>query len=269
MVEIDDVHPTERLEAPLLAETVCYETSERETIQGYFARPLGVGPFACVLVIHHAAGLDEWTREVVRKFADHGYLALCPNLLSREMRESTRTEAQELMRSQGGVPDSRMLSDVEGGVRYLRNHPSSSSSVGIIGFCSGGRQAYLAACSLDVNAVVDCYGGSVVAGPEKLSDRHPVAPIDLTPDLACPFLGMFGDSDHRVPLAHIHALEEALEKYKKTYRVHIYPNVGHAFFCNVSKTYDVSAAKDGWDKILAFFGRNLLGPTVKSGSNLD
>ena len=259
MVEVDDLIQAEWSYAPTLAETVCFENSDGETIRGYFARPLGSGPFASVFVIHHAAGIDEWTREVIRKFADHGYLALCPNLLSREMEESTRVEAQELIRSQGGVPDSRMLTDVESGLRYLRNQPSSNGRVGIIGFCSGGRQAYLAACTLRVDAAVDCYGGSVVADAEKLNDRHPIAPIDLTPNLACPFLGIFGDSDHRVPLSHIQALETALEKNGKSYQVNIYPNVGHAFFCNVAKSFDVLAAKDGWEKIFAFFSENLIG----------
>ena len=257
MEEIDVGGARRLRNATILSESIRYDSGNGDSVDAYFSRPLGIGPIPSILIIHHSPGIDEWTREVVRKFADHSYLTICPNLLSREMETRTRDEAQAVVRSEGGVPDERMLADVQGGIRFLKNHLDSSGKLGIVGFCSGGRQAYLAACRLGANAIIDCYGGSIVADASKLSERHPIAPIDLTSDLNCPFLGLFGDKDPHVPIEDIHKLEVALKENEKSYETYVYPGAGHAFFCTTGKSYDFAAAGDGWSRIFEFLENNL------------
>ena len=140
----------------------------------------------------------------------------------------------------------------------LRALPYVSGKVGVIGYCSGGRQAYLAACTLQgIDAVIVCYGGGVATKPEDLTPRQPVAPIDLTKDLQCPLLGFFGIEDKRPSPADAAKTEEALKKCGKTYEFHTYENTGHAFFAVDRPQYRVHAALDGWKRVFAWFGKYL------------
>jgi carboxymethylenebutenolidase len=149
------------------------------------------------------------------------------------------------------------IGDVRGAAEFLRALPSSNGRVGVIGYCSGGRQAYVVACSLDVDAAVDCYGGRVVAAPEDLTPAHPVAPIDLTPGLRCPLLGLFGAQDTNPSPDQTAQIEAALRQHGKTYEFHTFENAGHAFFSVDRPNYRLEATKQGWKLIWDFFGRYL------------
>ena len=120
---------------------------EEDMIDAYLARPSGPGPHPGVVVIHHMPGWDEATKEIARKFAHHGYIAISPNLHFREGK-GTPEENSASIRAAGGMPDERTMGDVEGAIAYLRTLPYLNGKVGIIGYCSGGRQVYLAACTL-------------------------------------------------------------------------------------------------------------------------
>jgi carboxymethylenebutenolidase len=127
----------------------------------------------------------------------------------------------------------------------------------VIGYCSGGRQAYVVACSLDFDAAVDCYGGRVVATPDDLTPARPISPIDRTPDLRCPLLGLFGEEDSNPSPEQTAAIEDALRANNKTYEFHTFENAGHAFFSVDRPNYRVDAAREGWKLIWDFFGRSL------------
>ena len=174
----------------MIAETTTIRGNGGDEIAAYFARPLGAGPYPGVVLIHHAPGWDEWYRDASRKFAHHGYAAICPNLYQREGTGSPEDVAAQV-RAAGGVPDDQVIGDVEGAMRYLRSLPISNGKVGVIGTCSGGRQTYLVACrSKGVDAAVDCWGGRVVMAPDQLNPKQPVSPIDYTQDLSCPPAGV-------------------------------------------------------------------------------
>ncbi|MDB5809076.1 MAG: Carboxymethylenebutenolidase [Betaproteobacteria bacterium] len=240
-----------------LAETVYLHGHEGNRIDAYLARPLGAGPFPGVVVIHHMPGWDAATKEIGRRFAHHGYATLVPNLHFREGK-ATSDENSASIRAAGGMPDARTMGDVQAAIDYLRDVPYLNGKVGVIGYCSGGRQAYLAGCTLKgIDAVISCYGGGVVAKPEDLTPRQPVAPIDLTPQLQCPLLGFFGVEDTRPSLADAAITEDALKKHGKTYEFHRYENAGHAFFAVDRPQYRVQAAADGWKKVFAWFEKYL------------
>jgi carboxymethylenebutenolidase len=141
---------------------------------------------------------------------------------------------------------------------YLRTLPYLNGRVGLIGFCSGGRQTYLGACTLEgVNAAVDCWGGGVTQGNDQLTAAMPAWPVDFTEGLNCPLLGLFGNDDPRPSPADVDETEEALKKHGKDYEFHRYDGAGHGFFAVDRPSYNVEAAVDGWEKVLAFFGKNL------------
>ena len=241
----------------MLAESVHMHGHQGDQIDAYLARPLGSGPFPGVVVIHHMPGWDEATKEITRKFAHHGYATITPNLHFREGKESPEANSASV-REAGGMPDDRCIGDVEGAIDYLRSLPYHNGKVGVIGYCSGGRQAYLTACKIPgIDAAVSCYGGGVAAPPEELTERQPVAPIDLTETLGCPLLGLFGKEDQRPSLADVAEIEEALKRFGKTYEFHSYENAGHAFFSVDRPSYRPEAAVDGWKKVFDFFGRYL------------
>src|SRR5438046_2663650 len=176
----------------LFAETVLIRGHQRDQIDAYLARSLGTGPYPGVVVIHHMPGWDGPTKEIARRSAHHRYVAISPNLHFREGK-ATPEENSASVRAAGGMPDDRTMGDVQGAIDYLRTLPYVNGKVGIVGYCSGGRQAYLAACTLrGIDAAIDCYGGGVVAKPEELTARQPVAPIEPTKDLKSRILGSFG-----------------------------------------------------------------------------
>jgi carboxymethylenebutenolidase len=239
------------------AETVLMRGHRGDQIDAYLARPVGVAAVPGVVVIHHMPGWDGPTKEIARRFAHHGFAALSPNLHFREGK-ATPQENSASVRAAGGMPDDRTMGDVQGAVDHLRTLPYLNGRVGIIGYCSGGRQSYLAACTLrGIDAAVDCYGGGVVAKAEELTPRQPVAPIDFTRDLQCPLLGLFGVEDTRPSPEDTARTREALDKFGKTYEFHTYDNAGHAFFAVDRPQYRQAAAIDGWEKVLAFFDQHL------------
>ena len=245
----------------MLAETVTIRSQNGDDIEAYYARPLGAGPFRGVVVIHHAPGWDEWCKEVTRKLAHHGYAAIDTNLYHRAGPGSPDDVAARV-RAGGGVADDQVMGDLEGAMRFLRAQPYASGKVGVIGFCSGGRHAYLAACRIpSLDAAVDCWGGNVVVDdPGQLTELRPVAPIDLTEQMSCPLLGIFGNEDRNPTPDQVDRTEEALKRHGKTYEFHRYDGAGHSFFATDRPAYRPQQAVDGWQKVFAFFEKYLSVP---------
>src|SRR6476646_9551029 len=137
------------------AETITLAGHGGEEVEAYCAVPLAPGPRGGVVWIHHMRGYDRETKEFVRRLAVAGYHAVCPNLYSREAPGADPDDAAAAVRAAGGVPDDRLVGDVAGAVEHLRTLPGANGRFGVIGHCSGGRHAYLAACSLPFDAAVD------------------------------------------------------------------------------------------------------------------
>ena len=243
----------------IMAETISITGHGGDKIEAYLARPLGPGPFGSVVVIHHMPGYDGGTKEITRTFAVHGYLAVCPNLYTREAPGASPDDAAAAARARGGVPDDRLVGDVGGAVDYLRAMPVSNGKVGTIGYCSGGRQSFLAACSLPLDAAVDCYGAFIVGTPPEGMPLKVGPIVHMAKDLSCPLLGLFGEDDQSPSPGQVAELDKALNDAGKAHEFHSYPGAGHAFFSVNRPAYRPEAAVDGWGKIWDFFGRYLAG----------
>ena len=228
-----------------------------DDIEVYLALPEGDGPFPGVVVIHHLPGFDRATKEIARRFATMGYSAAMPNLYWREAPGAAPDDAAATARAAGGVPDERLVGDVRGVAAYLRALPNANGKVGAIGYCSGGRQAFLSGIEAGVDAAVDCYGAFVTG---TRPEGHPLNVVPLTDrvaDLACPVLGLFGAEDKYPSPEHVDQLERLLDQHGKTFEIHRYPDAGHGFFAVDRPSYRVAAANDGWQRIAAFFGTYL------------
>ncbi len=241
----------------MLAETVTMQGANGDTINAYFARPQGAGPFPGMVLIHHAPGWDEWYRETTRKFAHHGYATISPNLYYRAG-HGTPEDVAAKVRGAGGLPDDQVAGDVVGAMQLLRSLPSNNGKVGLFGTCSGGRQTFLVACrAKGFNTAVECWGGRVVVAKEDLTPKSPVAPIDYTKDLSCPLIGIFGNDDKNPSPDQVNKHEEELKKHGKTYEFHRYDGAGHGFFYYDRSSYRQEQAVDGWKKIFPFLEKHL------------
>ncbi len=201
-------------------------------------------------------GYDRATKEIVRRFAELGYDAICPNLYWREAPGAAPDDAAAVARAQGGVPDERLVGDVGGAAAYLRALATSNGKVGTIGYCSGGRQSVLAACNLDIDAAVDCYGAFVTGTPPEGAPMRSNL-VDQLPNLRAPLLGLFGAEDQYPSQEQVAELRDILAANGKVFEEHTYQDAGHAFFSVDRPAYRVAAANDGWERITAFYSKHL------------
>lgn len=244
------------LHPAMSAETIQITGHNGDAIDAYVAKPAEGGPFAAVLVAHHMPGWDEWCIEVARRFAHHGYLAVCPNLHHRQG-PGTPAEMSARVRDDGGQRDAFVLGDLQGALDHVRSMPDATGKVGIIGFCSGGRVAYMAGCNLELDAVVDCWGGNVIPTPDRINENQPTPVIEMTPGMRCPILGLFGNDDANPDVEQVNAIESELRKHGKDYEFHRYDGAGHAFFNWAGASHRPQQAADGWEKVFDFYQRHL------------
>jgi carboxymethylenebutenolidase len=159
----------------------------------------------------------------------------------------------------GGQIDEFIIGDLSGAETYLRDLPTSNGKVGLIGFCSGGRVAYMAASKMpSLQCVVDCWGGGVTSPPMTINENQPVAPFDMTKDIAVPILGIFGNDDKNPDPVQVDTIEAELKKYKKTYEFHRFDGAGHSFFTwyNADR-YRPAQCIEAWEKVFAFYKKHL------------
>jgi carboxymethylenebutenolidase len=243
----------------LQAETVSFRGHESFESEAYYARPTRPGKVPGVVVIHHMPGWDEWITEVVRKLAHHGYAAIAPHLFAR-FGPGSPDDVTARARPQGGASDAEVMGDVAACMAFLRAQPNASGHIGVIGFCSGGRHTYLAACTVPgIDAAVDCWGGRVIVNnPADITPKRPVAAIEYTEKLSCPLLGIFGNDDKNPSPHDVNRTEETLKRYGKTYEFHRYDGAGHSFFDWSRPAYRPQQAMDAWQKVFAFFDKHLV-----------
>jgi len=243
----------------MCTETILIAGHGGDEIEAYLARPSGEESRGGVVVIHHMPGYDRGTKEIGRRFAELGYDAIVPNLYWREAPGAAPDDAAALARANGGVPDERLIGDVAAAAAHLRSLPTSNGKVGVIGYCSGGRQSVLAACNVDLDGAVDCYGAFVTGTPPEGFPLKVTNLVDQLPNLRCPLLGLFGNEDQYPTPEQVDELDEILTANEKPHEFHRYDDAGHAFFAVDRPSYRPAAAGDGWERIAEFYGAHLGG----------
>jgi len=216
----------------------------------YLARPAGSGPWPAVLVVQEAFGLNAHIKDVARRVADEGYVALAPDLFYRggAGRTAGYDELPKALELMGALKDAEIVADVASAVAYLEQQPTvRAGRIGITGFCMGGRVSYLAACALPskIAAAVPFYGGGI--------------PIDRTMTLQAPVLAFFGEDDPFIPLDQVEKLRAEAARLGKRVEIHVYPQAPHGFFCNERDSYRAEAAHDAWGRTTAFLKTHLQG----------
>lgn len=229
-----------------------------EQLRGLLALPTRSGPRPGLVLVPDVRGLYGHYRDLAARFAAEGFAALAVDLYSREG-TPTLPDIESVFRWMAGLPDRRVLADLQAARDYLAARDDvSTNAVGVTGFCMGGQYALMAACSLDgIAACVAWYG---MLRYTETNALKPESPLDMAARISCPFLGLYGEEDSLIPLADVQALRARLAASNRDAEVRTYPGAGHAFF-NDSRPdmYRPDAAADAWPRAIAFLRRHLGG----------
>src|SRR3954447_11367108 len=248
---------------PVSAETISTDTKGLEAgevkiptsdgqMPAYRAMPASGGPFPTILVVQEIFGVHEHIKDICRRLAKLGYLAVAPELYARQGDVSQMKNFQDIIsKVVSKVPDKQVMSDLDATVTWVKDGGKGNvSKLGITGFCWGGRIVWLyAAHNPDLKAEVAWYG-RLVGQPDEL---HPRNPIDLVGDLKAPVLGLYGGADQGIPISTVEQMRTALKEAGKTAEIILYPETPHAFYADYRPSYRKDQAEDGWHRLLEWF----------------
>jgi carboxymethylenebutenolidase len=224
------------------------------TIPAYRAAPEGKTNVPVILVVQEIFGVHDYIKDVCRRLAKQGYMAVAPELYARQGDASGYSDIGKLISELvSKVPDAQVLSDLDATLAWAGKNGGRATNVGITGFCWGGRIVWLyAAHNPAIKAGVAWYG-RLVGTPAPL---QPVNPIDIAARLNGPVLGLYGGQDTGIPVDTIDAMKKALAQggpASQASQFVIYPDAGHAFHADYRPSYREQAATDGWQRALAWF----------------
>ena len=221
-------------------------------IPAYRAMPAKGGPFPLILVVQEIFGVHEHIKDICRRLAKEGYMAIAAELYARQGSVAGMTDIQEIIsKVVAKVPDAQVMSDLDATAAYAKASGSADTArLGITGFCWGGRITWLyAEHNPAVKAGVAWYG-KLVGDPGPLTPTHP---IDRVADLVAPVLGLYGAADTGIPVDTIEKMRSACQAAGKICEFVIYPDTPHAFNADYRPSYREGPAKDGWARMLAWF----------------
>lgn len=226
-------------------------------VPAYYAAPAGKTGLPVILVIQEIFGVHEYIADTVRRLAKAGYLAIAPELYARQGDPAEFGELAKLMAEVvSKVPDAQVMADLDGAVKWAGANGGDTAKVGITGFCWGGRVTWLySAHNPGVKAGVAWYG-RLVGASTPLTPKHPV---DITPILNGPVLGLYGGQDSGIPLDTVDKMKAALaggSAAAKASRFVVYPDAPHAFHADYRPSFRKEPAEDGWKRALAWFKAN-------------
>ncbi len=235
--------------AGLVAEEVRVPVADG-ALPAYLARPEGAGPFPVVVVIEEIFGVHEYIKDVCRRLAHQGYLAVAPELYARLADLSTMTDPQEIVRNViSKAPDALVLSDLEATASWAGGQRGDLSRLGVIGFCRGGRDTWLyAEHDARLKAAVAFYG------PVNSADTpiQPRNPLELAAGLKCPLLGLYGGQDTSISQDDVRAAQKRARAAGRTVEIVVYPDAPHGFHADYRPSYREADAEDGWRRALAW-----------------
>jgi carboxymethylenebutenolidase len=221
-------------------------------IPAYLARPAGPGRRATILVYSEVFGLHEWVRDICRRLAHAGYVALAPDFFVRYGDPSKLTDFGEIAKIVAQASDKQVTADTAAALKFLKAQPFvDPARMGVTGFCWGGAKVWLA-----VERFGDFKAGVAWYGPLKPNPKmnETPGPIALVKDLHAPVLGLYGGKDQGISAEDVAQMRAALKAAGKTgSEIVVYPQAQHGFLADYRPSYDARAAQDGWKRMLAFF----------------
>jgi carboxymethylenebutenolidase len=222
------------------------------------AKPEGHGPFPAVIVVNEVFGIHDYIKDVCRRLAHEGYLAIAPDYFDRAGDPAAAADMQGVAAIVAATPQAQVMGDSEACVQYLRTRRDASRQrIAITGFCWGGAVVWLAAAQIpDVRAGVAWYGRLTARREGEFGfDGPSLGPIDAAPSLRAPVLGLYAQNDRGIPLESVDVMRQALalSGNPSGSEIVVYPNTEHGFHADYRPSYNAEAARDGWSRMLAWF----------------
>lgn len=220
-------------------------------IPAYRAMPASGGPFPVVLVVQEIFGVHEHIKDICRRLAKLGYLAVAPELYARQGDVSKESDIQKILSTVvNKVPDAQVMSDLDAAVAWAKaSRKGDVAKLAVTGFCWGGRIVWLyAAHNPDLKAGIAWYGRLV----GMADDLHPKHPLDIVNDLKAPVLGLYGGADSGIPTDTVEKMQKALKDANKPSEIVLYPDTPHGFHADYRPTYRKDKADDGWKRLVAW-----------------
>jgi carboxymethylenebutenolidase len=221
------------------------------SIPGYFARPATGDKFPVVLVAPEIWGAHEHIKDVARRLAKLGYLAVVPEPYSRQGDPQKAPDIQAVLKIANAKPDAEMMADFDAALAWaIKDGRGDASRVAITGFCRGGRTTWMySAHNPSLKAGVAWYG-PVTGTKNELTPRNP---IDIVADINVPVLGLYGGADQGIPNETVDRKYAALKSMNKPSEIIIYEGMPHAFHADYRPSYRKETAEDAWKRMLAWF----------------
>ncbi|HEX3699595.1 MAG TPA: dienelactone hydrolase family protein [Phenylobacterium sp.] len=218
-------------------------------IPAYIARPAAGGRHPTVFVNCEVFGLHEWVKDICRRLAKAGYVALAPDLFVRAGDPSKTTDMKVVMDIVRATPEAQVLGDTTASLKYLKAQPfTDMKRLGATGFCWGGGATWR-----DCETFGEFKAGVAWYGPLKPGPYPRTAPLEAVKDLKCPVLGLYGGQDKGISQADVEAMRAAAKAAGKQVEIIVYPDAQHGFLADYRPSYNQAASEDGWKKMLAFF----------------
>jgi len=232
--------------------TVQLNTSDGK-MDCYVAQPKDGGSYPGIVVIQEAFGVNNHIKKVTERIAAEGYMAIAPDIFHREAENLIPySDMPKAIATLQRVQDPKAMEDVGAAIAHLKSQSNvKAGSLGVIGFCMGGRLTYLTAAqhANDIKAAVPYYGGGIPMGKPS--------PLSRTGEIKCPMYLFFGAKDQLIPMDQVGQINTELTTKKVNFQMKIYPEAGHGFFCDERGSYNEAAAKDAWEKTKSFFAQHL------------
>ncbi|MGQ0531613.1 MAG: dienelactone hydrolase family protein [Caulobacteraceae bacterium] len=241
----------------LITEDVHFAGAEGYSLPAYVARPVGRGRHASIIVVNEIFGIHEYIKDVCRRFAREGYVAVAPDYFDRAGDPAPLTDMTAIRAIVATANNEQVMGDTNGAVEWLKAQNFTDGDIGITGFCWGGAVVWMAAARFpDIKAGVAWYGRLVHPQPGSWgADEERQWPVDIAGTLRTPVLGLYAESDRGIPLESVEQMRAALLAADNPSRseIIVYPGVGHGFHADYRESYNAEAAADGWARCLAWF----------------
>ncbi len=220
----------------------------------YRAAPTKGGPFPTVLVVEEIFGVHEYIKDVCRRFAKRGYLAIAPELFARQGDPTKLTDVQRI-RSEIVLktPDDQVMADLDATAAWAGKNAGDTGKLAITGFCRGGRIVWLYSAHSPKLKVGGAWYGRLDGERNELQPKYP---IDVAPDLQAPVLGLYGGKDDGIPLEQVEKMKAAVAAALSKSEIVVYPDAPHGFHADYRPSYRESDARDGWNRLLAWFAQH-------------
>lgn len=235
--------------------------TQGENMPAFHARPKNAtAALPVIMVVQEIFGVHEHIRDVCRRLAAEGYLAVAPELYFRQGDAADYDDIPTLITELvSKVPDAQVLADLDHVANWASRHGGDMRNTAITGFCWGGRISWLyAAHNPQLKAAVAWYGKLV--GDKSI--KQPKYPVDIAVDLNAPVLGLYGGLDDCIPQESIEVMRQALRAANADAEIVVYPDAGHAFNADYRDSYHQESAQDGWQRMLAWFKRYGVAPAA-------